>query len=54
MLLLYDNDNDNRFDKYEWENFFINEINVIKTMFQFGLISKQGGGSEMPEWDQNL
>lgn len=38
----------------EWVHMFHKELFIQKALFNLGLISKDGGGHEMPEWDQDL
>ena len=33
---------------------FKTEMEIMKALFCLGLISKHGGGNEMPEWDEQL
>ena len=38
----------------EWKRLFLEDMTVIKMLYSFGLISRYGGGEEIPEWDPDL
>jgi len=38
----------------EWRKLFLEDMTVIKMLYYYGLISRYGGGEEIPEYDDHL
>jgi len=38
----------------EWRKLFLEDMTVIKMLYNYGLISRYGGGEEIPEYDNDL
>ena len=38
----------------EWRKLFLEDMTVIKMLYYYGLISRYGGGEEIPEYDNDL
>jgi len=48
------NEKKNKLNLDEWKRLFLEDITVIKMLYLFGLISRYGGGEQIPEWDIDL